>query len=169
MTFAACLPIILESEGGFVNDPADPGGATNLGITIGTLSAWEGHAATIGEVAALTPATVAPIYEAQYYRASGASHCPDGLDLMVFDCAVNQGVGRALKFLQASLGVAIDGQFGPMTLSAVQKCDPVKTINAMSKAREAHYLSLPTFAHFGKGWLARLKKTTTLALGMVHA
>ena len=51
MSFDACLPIILQSEGGFVDNPADPGGATNLGITIGTLSAWRNTERPPGRVA----------------------------------------------------------------------------------------------------------------------
>ena len=104
MSFEACLPVILASEGGFVDDPHDPGGATNLGITRATLSGWLGRAASIADVEALSPAAVAPIYQARYWNPSHAGDCPPGVDLMVFDEAVNQGVGRAIASLQVALG-----------------------------------------------------------------
>ncbi len=68
MSFTNCLPIILRSEGGFVDDLEDPGGATNLGITLNTLSIWLGHTASVEEVKALTPVAVAPIYQALYWH-----------------------------------------------------------------------------------------------------
>jgi lysozyme family protein len=166
MRFEACLPVILASEGGFVDDPADPGGATNLGITLATLCGWLGRAVSIADVEALTPAAVAPIYRACYWNPAHAGDCPQGVDLMVFDEAVNQGVGRALASLQAALGVAADGAFGPTTQAALAAADPAQLIRAIVTHREAHYRALPTFPRFGRGWLARLDRTTDLALGM---
>jgi lysozyme family protein len=166
MRFEACLPVILASEGGFVDDPADPGGATNLGVTRATLSGCLGGPATIAEVEALTPAAAAPIYRARYWNPAHAGDCPPGVDLMVFDEAVNQGVGRALTSLQAALGVAADGAFGPATLAALAAADPARLVRAIAANREAHYRALPTFPRFGRGWLARLERTTALALGM---
>ncbi len=61
-TFERALPLVLKHEGGWSDDPNDPGGATKLGVTIGTLSLWLGRPATKTEVKALTVATVAPIY-----------------------------------------------------------------------------------------------------------
>ncbi len=167
MRFEACLPVILASEGGFVDDPADPGGATNLGITLATLRDWLGRAASVAEVEALTPAAVAPIYRARYWNAAHAGDCPAGVDLMVFDEAVNQGVGRALASLQSALGVAADGAFDTATQTALAAADPAPLIRAIAAGREAHYRALPTFPRFGRGWLARLERTTALALGMV--
>lgn len=167
MSFEACLPIILQSEGGFVDDPHDPGGATNLGITLATLSGWLGRPATIADVEALTPETVAPIYCADYYNASHACSCPPGVDLMVFDEAVNQGVGRAVRSLQHAAGVAQDGLFGPATQAAVNTAHPGALILRIEADREAHYRALPTFPRFGFGWLNRLTRTKQLAMQMV--
>ena len=166
MRFEACLPIILASEGGFVDDPADPGGATNLGVTRATLCGWLGRAASAADVEALTPAAVAPIYRARYWNPAHAGDCPVGVDLMVFDEAVNQGVGRALASLQSTLSVAADGAFGPTTQAALTAADPARLIRAIAANREAHYRALPTFPRFGRGWLARLDRTTAFALGM---
>jgi len=169
MSFEACLPVILASEGGFVDDPHDPGGATNLGVTLATLCGWFGRAASIADVEALTPAAVAPIYFARYWNPSHACDCPPGVDLMVFDAAVNQGVGPALASLQAALGVAADGAFGPTTRAALAAADGPRLIRAVAAIREAHYRALPAFARFGRGWLARLDRTTVLALKMASA
>jgi lysozyme family protein len=169
MSFQACLPIILQLEGGFVDDPQDPGGATNLGVTLDTLSSWLGHAATVAQVRALTAAAVGPIYEARYYNPSHAGDCPPGVDLMVFDEAVNQGVGRAITTLQRCAGVNPDGAFGPKTKAAVDAIAPVTLIERIAADRDAHYRALPTFAHFGKGWLARVATTTRDALAMATA
>ena len=166
MTFQACLPIVLRFEGGFVDDPQDPGGATNLGVTLATLSSWLGRTATIGEVEALTADQVGPIYLARYYNPAHACDCPAGVDLMVFDEAVNQGVGRAILSLQRCAGVTPDGAFGPQTRAAVTAMRPAALIDALAADREAHYRALPTFAHFGKGWLARLAAAKASALGM---
>jgi lysozyme family protein len=167
MTFAACLPIILASEGGYVDDPSDPGGATNLGITLATLSGWLGRAATIDDVISLTAATVAPIYQANYWNAAHCGDCPTGVDLIVFDEAVNQGVGRAIRSLQGAVGVRVDGLFGKATLGALQGRDAATIIERIAAEREALYRRLPTFARFGNGWLTRLARTRALALGMV--
>jgi len=81
---------------------------------------------------------------------------PSGVDLCVFDCAVNAGVGRASKFLQQAVGVTADGQIGPMTVAATSAKPAEEVIDAFCNLREAHYKSLSTFATFGKGWMNRL-------------
>ncbi len=169
MSFDACMPIILQSEGGFVNNLADPGGATNLGITIGTLSAWLGRPATVADVQALTPASVAPIYQKNYWDAASCGSWDAGVDLMVFDMAVNQGVGRAIKTLQSALGVTADGAVGPATQAAAELATASDLISKISTAREAFYRSLSTFSTFGTGWLNRLTRTTALAQQMAQA
>jgi lysozyme family protein len=169
MSFEACLPIILQSEGGFVNNPADPGGATNLGVTIGTLSTWLKRPATVADVQALTAATVAPIYQANYWNVTFCDSWDAGVDLMVFDAAVNQGPGRAIMTLQTALGVTADGGVGPATLAAAQMEDAADTITKMAATREAFYRSLSTFSVFGTGWLNRLTRTTALAQTMAQS
>lgn len=167
MSFAACLPVILASEGGYTNNPADSGGPTSLGVTIPTLSQWLGHPAGVADVDALTPTTVAPLYEALYWRAAACDGCPAGVDLMVFDAAVNQGVGRAVRLLQTALGLPADGIVGPLTRSAASACNAAAVINAIADARERLYRSYPKFAVFGGGWMTRLARTRADALQMV--
>jgi len=167
--YPACLKIILASEGGYVNNPRDPGGPTNLGITIATLSRWLGRPASIEEVQDLSAKDAAPIYEQDYWAVSHCPQLPDGLDLMTFDTAVNSGPGRAIKLLQAAVGVVADGLFGPHTLAAVGQTDTTTLINAYHAAHEAFYRALSGFPDFGKGWLTRNDRTRDEALAMVTA
>lgn len=167
--FRACLPRILKHEGGYVDHPDDPGGATNLGVTLATARAYKLDMDRDGDVdkadvKALNPATVAPVYHRGYWLASSADICPPGLDYMVFDCAINQGVGRAVRWLQQVAGVAPDGMIGPKSKAAIAALDPSKAVKAYSALREAHYRSLPTFKTFGKGWMRRLLDVSVQAL-----
>lgn len=166
--FPACMQVVLQSEGGFVADPADPGGVTNLGVTIAVWSAHLGRAATIAEMEALTVADVTPLYRSEYWSPAHCPALPAGVDLMAFDCAVNSGVGRAIKTLQGAAGVTADGAFGPATAAAVARVAPADLIHAFATARETFYRSLPTFSRFGRGWLARLGRTEQAALGMTQ-
>lgn len=167
--FPAALAAILKYEGGWTNNPADPGGATNLGVTQKTLSDWLGRRASIAEVRMLTPETVAPIYKARYWDAIQGDALPAGVDLIVFDTAVNSGPGRAAKLLQGAVGTIADGSIGPATLAAVAAHSATDIIDRFSAAHEAFYRGLPTFATFGKGWMNRLRAVHALALQMAAA
>jgi lysozyme family protein len=147
---------ILKYEGGYVNHPADPGGMTNLGVTKRVWEEWTGDPATEADMRALTPEMVGPLYKTRYWDAVRGDDLPSGVDLCVFDCAVNAGVGRASKFLQQAAGVTADGQIGPKTISAVTSKPADEIIEAFCALREAHYKSLNTFDTFGKGWMRRL-------------
>lgn len=165
MSFEACLPIILQSEGGFV---VDQGGATQLGVTMPALQAWLHRPVTVEDIRALTPARVAPLYRADYFNASHCNQLPAGLDLMVFDEAVNEGVGRAIRHLQQAVGVAADGMFGPKTLAAVQALDVATAINRIHADNADYYASLDRlYPQDEAGWTARNDRTRALALKMV--
>ena len=168
--FAECLPLILKHEGGYVDHPRDPGGATNLGITLDTLSAHRGRKVTKDEVKALTVAEAGAIYRKNYWHAAFCEQLPPGADYMVFDLAVNSGVGRARKYLQRAVGATEDGIIGPATLAAVKALaesgGATTIINRMSRYREAFYRGLDTFPTFGKGWMRRLNEVTAKALEM---
>ncbi len=167
--FQTCLPRILKHEGGYVDDKYDPGGATNLGVTLATARAYKLDMDGDGDVdkldvKALTPAAVAPVYHRGYWLASSADICGPGLDYIVFDCAVNQGVGRATKWLQTVAKVQPDGVIGPVSVKSIQALDLGKAIKDFARLREAHYRSLDTFSRFGKGWLNRLAEVQAKAL-----
>lgn len=167
--FQTCLPRILKHEGGYVDDPHDPGGATKLGVTLATARAFKLDMDGDGDVdkadvKALTPEAVGPVYHRGYWLASSAEICGPGLDYVVFDCAVNQGVGRATKWLQTVAKVTPDGVIGPVSIKAIQALDLGRAIKEFCRLREAHYRSLPTFGRFGKGWLNRLNEVQAKAL-----
>ena len=147
---------ILKYEGGYVNHPADPGGMTNLGVTKRVWEEWIGKPATEADMRALTPEMVGPLYKTRYWDAVRGDDLPSGIDLCVFDAAVNAGVGRASKFLQQAVGVTADGQIGPKTVEATTAKPADEVVAKFCDLREAHYKSLPTFATFGKGWMRRL-------------
>jgi len=164
--FAACLPLILAHEGGYVDHPKDPGGATNLGITLDTLSAHRGRKVTKDDVKALTVAEAGAIYQKNYWHAACCDQLPPGVDYMIFDLAVNSGVGRARKYLQRAAGVADDGIIGPATLAAVKARKPLQLIDSISGLRDAFYRGLKEFPTFGRGWLRRLSEVTAKAREM---
>ena len=122
--FDKCFKFILQFEGGFTNDPKDPGGPTNLGITQATLSAFIGRQATIAEVKALTSAKVAPIYRGKFWDHVNGDNLPRGIDLAVFDFGVHSGPSRGVAALQRAINVADDGSLGPVTTAAANKADP---------------------------------------------
>jgi len=159
--FDASLPFVLRWEGGFVNHPADPGGATNRGITQKVYDTWRrGQGSAPRSVQELEDAEMQAIYRGNYWA---PPHCDDvgtPLDLVQFDTAVNMGVGRAVRLLQQAVGAPPDGSFGPATLQCVAGCEPGKAVAAYCQAREDFYRQLvaskPELAVFLKGWLNRL-------------
>jgi len=159
--------LMLKSEGGYVNNPADPGGMTNLGVTKATWENWVGRASDEAEMRSLTPEKVEPLYKKKYWDAVRADDLPVGLDYLMFDFGVNAGPGRAIKVMQSAVGVTPDGGFGPLTLAAVQAIDPVELIEKFSQAKEDFYRSLGTFATFGKGWLNRVADVKVKANSML--
>jgi lysozyme family protein len=160
--------LMLKSEGGFVNYPQDPGGMTNLGVTKSTWENWIGRQSDEAEMRNLTPAKVEPLYKKKYWDAVRADELPNGgISYLVFDFAVNAGVGRSIKTLQTAVGVASDGWFGPTTMAAVEALDPHELIERFSKAKEDFYRSLPTFEVFGKGWMNRVADVKEKATAMV--
>lgn len=119
--FDRSLRLVLAHEGGYVDHPRDPGGATNMGITRGTLSIWLGRSATKSDVRHLTVQTAGRIYRANYWAPVSGDDLPAGLDYVVFDAAVNSGPKRSVKWLQGALGFAgrdLDGAMGNKTLAA---------------------------------------------------
>lgn len=156
-----CLPFVLRWEGGYVNDPADPGGATNKGVTQAVYDAWRaGKKLPKQSVRLLTSTEVEAIYEARYWNACKCGGLPAPVDLVVFDSAVNCGVDRACRWLQRALGVAEDGDIGPRTLAAVKEYPALKLAAQVAGLRGQHYLSIseknPKLGKFLNGWNNRL-------------
>lgn len=165
----ACFSATLKHEGGYVNHPADPGGATNLGITIGTLSSWLGRKATKAEVRALTPQTVQPIYKRNYWDKVRGDSLPGGVDIVTYDAAVNSGPSRGAKWTQGACGAAKDGQIGPKTLLKLQTTAATVVVKKATDARLRFLQGLRTWGVFGKGWGRRVGEVRAMGLQMAGA
>lgn len=172
--FTRCLKALLRHEGGYVDHPRDPGGATNLGVTLGTARAYQLDVDGDGDVdkddvRLLTPETAAPVYREGYWLKCRCDKLPAGVDYMVFDLAVNSGTNRAVRYLQRAVGAVEDGQIGPKTLATVATRLPSQILFEMMDEREDFYRALPTFNTFGRGWIRRLDEVYTLAKSWVSA
>ena len=145
---------IVAREGGFVNDPDDPGGATNFGVTIGTMRrlgldlTGDGQVSE-ADVRALTRAQAVAIFLEHYYRRPGIAALPEALQPSVFDMYVNTG-GNAVRILQRLLGemghdLMADGVIGPQTIRAAQaayQAAPDHLADAYGIARRNYYYAL---------------------------
>jgi lysozyme family protein len=169
--FATCLAFTLKAEGGFVDNPNDPGGATNMGITLATYRTWVGDpAAPVSAIQTLSQTVASAIYRGNYWNPLRADGLPAGVDLCVFDFGVNTGIWRSGRILQQALGFAadqIDGSIGPITLAAAGKADPATLVNSLADRQETFYRSLSTFADFGRGWLNCTDARRAAALAML--
>jgi len=150
---------LLQSEGGFTDDPNDPGGMTNLGVTKTTWEKWVGRAVTKNEMQALTPELVKPLYKKEYWDAVQADNLPVGIDYLCFDFGVNANVHRSILLLQQCVNTTVDGILGKQTLSAVMdaySANKIALIERYSDEKDAYYHSLPTFPIYGRGWMNRI-------------
>jgi lysozyme family protein len=164
--FPMALQAMLKHEGGYVFHEKDPGGMTNLGVTKRVWESWVGHTVDEKQMRALTPALVAPLYKKKYWDRVSGDALPTGLDMAVFDFAVNSGVGRAAKMLQELLGVTQDGVIGPQTLAKVVEKDSSQLIADYNAKRLAFLQALPHWDTFGRGWGRRVAEVTQQAVKM---
>ena len=162
-----CFAFILKNEGGYVDNPADPGGATNLGCTKAVWEQYIGRSVTKDDIKALTPNDVMPLYKAKYWDTIKGDDLPEGVDYAVFDFAINSGPSRAAKALQSVLSVTVDGQIGSATLRALETANPREVATAVCEVRLAFLQSLPTYGTFGKGWSRRVVEVEQTAFNMV--
>jgi lysozyme family protein len=162
--FSKALAHVLIHEGGYVDHPEDPGGATNFGITLATLQGWRGRAVSKADVRALTKAEAGDIYRARYWDACRCGELPEPVALIVYDAAVNHGAARAAKLLQEALGVTADGRIGPVTLDAAGSAEPRALVTEIAARRMVLYGNLAHFRTFGLGWSRRLMGTLAAAL-----
>jgi Glycosyl hydrolase 108 len=167
--FDTCMPFIFKAEGGYSDNPADPGGPTNFGITLATLRAYDGDPnLTAEDVKKLTPAMAKEIYRTAYWNRMQCGALPPGLDLEVFDFGVNSGPAESVKTLQRLVGVTQDGSVGPITLAAVRQFNVGDLIGRFAQARLAFYQSL-NMPEFEQGWASRVAQIQTAAVQMLDA
>lgn len=154
-----CISFTLTQEGGLVNDPNDPGGLTNFGIS---QAAYPGL-----PIAALTRSDAEAIYRRDYWTPVAGDGLPAGADLMVFDMGVNAGVNLSARLLQQCVGVEQDGAIGPETLAALAGHDALQVIAALADAQLAYYHNLANWARYGDGWGARVHRRENTAREMI--
>lgn len=165
--FEQCLALVLKHEGGFSNNPKDPGGMTNLGVTKKVWEKWVGHPVDEAAIRGLGPADVEPLYKEFFWDKIKANDLPLGVDYACFDFAVNSGVPRAIKTLQKAVGVNADGVIGPATLAAIESQNPRDLATEICEIRLNFLQSLPTWGIFEKGWSRRVAEVEKVAFEMV--
>lgn len=167
--FTRALDLTLEYEGGFVNHPKDPGGATMRGVTQKVYDRWRvKRGLPVRPVRQIEEDELQAIYRLQYWDLVHGDRLPAGLDAAVFDFAVNSGATRATQELQRVLGLRTDGNMGAVTIDAAAATDQADLINRYCDARLAFVRRLSTFSTFGKGWTRRIQAVRSACLAMTE-
>ena len=171
--FSEALAHTLSFEGGWSDNPNDPGGATMNGVTLRTFTKYLGRPTSKAELRAIADAQLADIYRTLYWNRCRCDGLPAGLDFVVFDTAVNTGPAQAARLLQRIVGVPVDGAIGPKTIAAVNEYVTVHglatLIEAYTEARQSFYRLLPTYVHFGEGWRKRADSVAKIAQDLGQA
>lgn len=148
MTFDEAFEKLIGHEGGYVDHPRDPGGATNYGIS---QRSYPGE-----DIRGMTLARAKQIYLRDFWGPAGCDAVPAGVKFSLFDMAVNSGVRPAVRCLQKAVGVNDDGILGPVTLQAVSSMNASKFIARFNGHRLQFMSSLSTWPSFGRGWANRI-------------
>lgn len=168
--FEPSLARVLVHEGGYVNHPEDPGGATMKGVTQAVYNRWrQRQGLGTQSVRNITDGELRAIYKVQYWDAIRGDDLPEGLDYVAFDFAVNSGASRPAKFLQRMVGVPVDGVIGEITLAAIRKRSTAELVAALCDQRLAWLRTLRTWKTFGKGWENRVVDAKAAGLAMARS
>ncbi|MGE0278347.1 MAG: glycoside hydrolase family 108 protein [Nitrospiraceae bacterium] len=166
--FDDALAFVLKAEGGYVNDPVDRGGATNMGVTQATYDAYR-NAKGLSPLAVskITNLEVEDIYRTRYWDECQCDSLPWPVSLVVFDAAVNHGPHRAKQFLQQAAAVTADGKIGPQTRAAIAAMPADTLVNNFLWYRLQYYrdISKGDQQKFLRGWLTRTLHLRTAASG----
>jgi lysozyme family protein len=157
MNYDSAFDRLIGNEGGYVNNPADPGGETNWGITWPVLHQAIGAGVVTSDVtiASMTRDQAKLIYKAFFWDAGKMDQYNGAIAFQVFDFAVNSGIQTALRKLQVAVGVADDGNVGPATIAAINAMTPPQVIMNFVAARLDFWRKLSTWPTFGAGWAGR--------------
>ena len=142
--------LLMEFEGGFVDNPNDKGGATKYGISKKQYPDLD--------IENLTIEKAKEIYHRDYWDRYKCRFLPDYLSVALFDSVVNSNVKRMIKLLQKALGVTVDGIIGNETIGASNRLPAKKVLNDFLDLRLEYLMSLKDWKYFGKGWAARVFK-----------
>lgn len=162
MELEKMIDLIIEAEGGYVNDPNDRGGATKYGITQATLNmVTDSAGGKRMKVRDLSLAMARSIYRDRYIAPCVTWN--DAVTLLIFDWGVNSGIATSIKGLQRILGVSEDGIIGSITNKAIRKYASIDMLVArIVDARHCFYAGIvsrnPSQARFILGWARRVSK-----------
>lgn len=152
LSFQQIFDRLIGHEGGYVNDPQDPGGETNWGITKRTAMA-NGYT---GNMKTMTRQQAYEIYRRAFWLRYNCEQMPDAVAYQFFDAAVNHGFGNASRMLQRAVGVLDDGIIGKYSLEAINSNPISDTLMVLNGERLNFYTRLKNFDRFGKGWVNRV-------------
>jgi len=171
--YPALFDRTLGHEGGYTNDPRDPGnwtgGKVGVGKLLGTKFGIAANTFPHLDIKNLTVEHARRIYKGLYWDKVKGDELPAGIDWAVFDYAINSGPFRAIVGLQRALGVADDGKLGPVTLEALRKTNPRRVVNALCDERLKLMKSLKHWPTYKKGWTRRVSEVRAAALSMTDA
>lgn len=148
--FDKCLAVILENEGGYVNDPRDPGGETKYGISKRSYPTLD--------IKNLTAQQAGAIYKRDFWDPLQLDNAPAGIALQLFDFAVNSGTQTAIRALQRAVGVADDGAIGPQTRRAIAAMQSHDIVMRLLSERLLFMTRCPAWPAANKGWARRIAK-----------
>lgn len=146
--FPAYIERVLGHEGGYVNNPADPGGETRWGIAKRSYPNLN--------IKALTREAAIEIYHRDFWERVHGDELPQALAFQALDAAVNHGIGNAVRWLQSAAGVAPDGFFGPVTRAGIRALSENDLLLRFNGIRLDFYTRLSTWPVFGRGWARRV-------------
>lgn len=146
--FQKLIERVLIHEGGYVNDPSDPGGETRWGISK--------RAYPDGDITRLSRERAIELYRRDYWAPIKGEELPPVIAFQVLDAAVNHGTSRAIKWLQQAVGADDDGVLGPKTMLAVKTTPQLDLLARFNSVRLEFYAGLPTWANYGRGWAKRV-------------
>lgn len=148
MNFDQAFEKLIGHEGGYVNNPADPGGETKFGISR--------RAYPLEDIKTITLDHAKALYLRDYWGPAGCDAVPDGVKFDLFDMAVNSGPVTAIKTLQRAVGATPDGLLGPLTLQAVNSMPAARLVARLNGHRLDLMTDLKTWPVFGRGWAKRV-------------
>ena len=167
--FLESVKYVLQSEGGFVNNPKDPGGATNMGVTKASWISFVKKPVHDNDIKNLTSIDVIPFYKKRYWDICLCDNLPSGIDYCIFDYAINSGPIRSVETLRRLIGLEHVGAFDKKNIESYfkQNEDNKVLIKKICSQRLSFLQSLKNYETFGKGWLNRVLMVQEKSLGMV--
>lgn len=155
MSFEVFIERVLGLEGGYVNNPADPGGETQWGIAKRSYPNID--------IKALTRVEAIEIYRRDFWQRVHADEMPTAVAFQALDFCINSGIETSIRKLQAALGVADDGHWGPVTRAAVSNAHIPALLTRFIAERLDFMRRLSTWPSFGKGWAGRIAEDLRFA------